>query len=402
MKRNFQITVLSASVASLLAFSAFAQVDSTKQTDRPDYRRDRITSARRADRLNGAAKANDLIGMSVKNYQGEKLGKVEDLALDVESGRVVQVILSIGGFAGIGDTLTAVPPGSLHHDVAAKVLHLDADKEKLKNSPKFEMSRWAECCDNEHVVAVYRYYGEDSALVFVTQEDPTTDVQRIPASRLRQMQRASKVIGTSVKNLQEEKLGKVENILVDLGAGRLVAVILSSGGFLGMGDELSAIPPTALRYTSNRDALHLDASKDQLSSAPHFKSNQWPDFAQPTYSQSIYRAYKVEPYFTTDVDNTAQNVRDRNDRTLTPLDQGNSKADVDTTARIRKEIVAGKDLSVNAKNVKIITANGRVTLRGAVTTEDEKRIIGEIASRIATADNVDNQLEVKRANTGNN
>ena len=52
-------------------------------------------------------------------------------------------------------------------------------------------------------------------------------------------------------------------------------------------------------------------------------------------------------------------------------------------------------MSVNAHNVKIITANGRVTLRGAVNSEAEKRRIVEIASRLATSDNVDNQLEVK-------
>ena len=82
--------------------------------------------------------------MTVKNNQDEKLGKVEDLAVDVESGRVVEVILSTGGFLGIGDTLTAVPPGALHHDVAQKVLHLDADKAKLQGAPKFDNSKWDE------------------------------------------------------------------------------------------------------------------------------------------------------------------------------------------------------------------------------------------------------------------
>ena len=98
---------------------------------------------------------------------------------------------------------------------------------------------------------------------------------------------------------------------------------------------------------------------------------------------------------TTEADNTARNVRDRNNSTLTPLDQGNSKADVSTTAQIRKEIIAGKEMSVNAKNVKIITANGRVTLRGPVDTAEEKRLIGVIAIDIVQAENVDNQLEVK-------
>jgi len=420
-QKTLQI-IISASAGSFLAFSALAQVTPAPTTDRSDYTREGLPHARSPDRLNGAAKASDVIGMTVKNYQDKKLGKVEDLAVDVESGRIVQVILSTGGFLGMGDTLTAVPPGALHHDAAQKVLHLDADKEKLKGAPKFEMSKWAESSDSEHLSAVYRHYGQAPAFRFIQtgdatdgapntvstrKSDGTWDTDRIsgerqfmiPVSRLSRVQKASKLVGTSVKNLQDEKLGKVENILVDLPSGRVVAVIVSSGGFLGMGDELSAVPPTALRFTADRDTLQLDASKEMLSNAPHFKANQWPDFGQPSYADGVYRAYRVEPYFTTNVtteaDNTARNVRDRGNRTLTPLDQGNSQADVNTTAQIRKEIISGKDMSVNAKNVKIITNKGQVTLRGPVNTAEEKRLIGDIAINIARVENVDNQLEVK-------
>ncbi|MFZ2280040.1 MAG: DUF4142 domain-containing protein [Prosthecobacter sp.] len=98
---------------------------------------------------------------------------------------------------------------------------------------------------------------------------------------------------------------------------------------------------------------------------------------------------------TKNADNTERNMRDRDARTLTPLDQGNSQPDLDTTAQIRKEIVGGKDMSMNAKNVKIITNGGKVTLRGPVNSAEEKRIIGEIAEHVAKAGNVTNQLEVK-------
>ena len=84
---------------------------------------------------------------------------------------------------------------------------------------------------------------------------------------------------------------------------------------------------------------------------------------------------------------------------LTPLDQGNSQADIDTTAQIRKEILATDGMSMNAKNVKIITMNGHVTLRGPVNSEDEKHQIGDIANRIAQSSNVDNQLEVTQNTT---
>ena len=443
MKRKIQI-ISTASAASLLALAALAQETPTGKVGGTEITEVRSYGETRRERLGATEKASVLIGMEVKNYQGEKLGKVDDLAIDVESGRLVQVILSTGGFLGVGDSLSAVPPGALHHDVAQKVLHLDASKEKLKGAPAFESTRWAECCDSNHLSAVYGYYGQEPAFRFIHKGDATLDGLRdlngqvikdgqrntdrstnslstrrangtwehdrmvserqsmIPASRLGQMQKASKVMGTTVKNLQDEKLGKVENILVDLSAGRLVAIIVSSGGFLGLGDELSAVPPTALRFSPDRDTLQLDASKEMLGSAPHFKTEQWPDFAQPGYAGGVYRAYKVEPYFSTDADNTRRNVRDRNDQTLTPLDQGNNKADLATTAKIRKEIIAGKDMSVNARNVKIITRNGQVTLRGPVSTSEEKRLIGEIANRIALSENVDNQLEVKLNTNGNN
>jgi hypothetical protein len=225
-------------------------------------------------------------------------------------------------------------------------------------------------------------------------------------SRLGYVQRESKLIDTPVNNLQNEKLGEVENFVVDLSAGRIVAVIISSGGFLDMGDELSAVPPTALRFNAEHDTLQLDVSKETLANAPHFKANEWPDFGQSSYAGGVYRAYNVEPYFNTDAttesDNTARNVRDRDDRTLTPLDQGNSQADVDTTAQIRKEIIADTQMSVNARNVKIITMNGHVTLRGPVNSEEEKHQIGDIADRIAQSSNVDNELEVSITTSSNN
>ncbi len=103
----------------------------------------------------------------------------------------------------------------------------------------------------------------------------------------------------------------------------------------------------------------------------------------------------------TQPDNTARNERDRDPKALTPLDQGNSKADVDTTAQIRREIVGTKGLSVNAQNVKIITNNGHVTLRGPVDSAGEKRIVGEIAARIAPSKHADNQVEVRSAAPAN-
>jgi hyperosmotically inducible periplasmic protein len=98
-----------------------------------------------------------------------------------------------------------------------------------------------------------------------------------------------------------------------------------------------------------------------------------------------------------DADNTGRNVRDRDDRTLTPTDQGNSASDRTITAQIRREIVANDALSTNAHNVKIITTDGVVTLRGPVKTAREKATVGAVAQRASGVRRVDNQLEIERA-----
>jgi osmotically-inducible protein OsmY len=96
-------------------------------------------------------------------------------------------------------------------------------------------------------------------------------------------------------------------------------------------------------------------------------------------------------------DNTGKNARDRNDQSLTPGDQGNSDSDIDLTRRIRRAIVQKEGLSTNAKNIKIITVNGKTTLRGPVNSQEEKNTISTLAQGVAGGP-VDNQLEVKTTN----
>ena len=99
---------------------------------------------------------------------------------------------------------------------------------------------------------------------------------------------------------------------------------------------------------------------------------------------------------TTEADNSRQNAQDRNGTTLTAGDQGTSEADRGITQKIRQMLTSStNDFSMTAKNVKIITDNGKVTLRGPVNTEAEKSGITQIATGVAGDGNVDDQLEVK-------
>jgi osmotically-inducible protein OsmY len=94
-----------------------------------------------------------------------------------------------------------------------------------------------------------------------------------------------------------------------------------------------------------------------------------------------------------EADDTGRNVRDRDDATLTPMDQGTSEADIERTRQIRSAITSNDAMSMQARNVKVITRDGVVTLRGPVSNAKEKETIDAIAHQ-SGASHVDNQLEI--------
>jgi len=94
-------------------------------------------------------------------------------------------------------------------------------------------------------------------------------------------------------------------------------------------------------------------------------------------------------------DNSAVNVRDRAPGAMSAGQQSNAKSDLEITREIRRAVVKDHSLSMLAHNVTIVSANGSVTLRGPVNTEEEKTAIASKAQAIAGASKVDDQLEVK-------
>jgi len=97
-------------------------------------------------------------------------------------------------------------------------------------------------------------------------------------------------------------------------------------------------------------------------------------------------------------DNTAINERDRSGETQTSGDQSNSSADLKTTQAIRQALMKDRELSTTAKNIKIITNNAQVTLRGPVKNAQEKAKIDQLARSAAGGAKIDDQLDVKGSN----
>jgi sporulation protein YlmC with PRC-barrel domain len=103
--------------------------------------------------------AGTLCSDPVVSRTGESLGKVEELMIDLENGRVAYAVLSFGGFLGVGDKLFAIPFDALELDPENKRFVLDVPREKLEKAPGFDKSHWPDFADRRFGSDVHRYYG---------------------------------------------------------------------------------------------------------------------------------------------------------------------------------------------------------------------------------------------------
>src|ERR1022692_2956822 len=116
------------------------------------------------------------------------------------------------------------------------------------------------------------------------------------------------VIGSKVVNAHNEDLGKIEDLVIDAGAGRIAYAVLSFGGFLGMGDKYFAIPWNAFHFNLTEKQAVLNVDKNKLENAPGFDKDNWPNMADSKWGTNIYKHYGYRPYWE-DVSNTMNTTK---------------------------------------------------------------------------------------------
>lgn len=113
-----------------------------------------------------------------------------------------------------------------------------------------------------------------------------------PGSRL---MGADTLIGNDVYNENEEDLGDIKEIMLDMTTGQVSYAVLSYGGFLGMGERLFAVPWDALKLDTVNKRFLLNIDKARLENAPGFDQDHWPDMADQTWRDEIESFYQSRP-----------------------------------------------------------------------------------------------------------
>src|ERR1044072_4857734 len=119
--------------------------------------------------------ASTLDGNKVMSSDGEDVGKISDIMLDVRSGRIAYAVLSEGGFLGMGSTLHAIPWNALTLDTDQKCFYVDIAAQRLKDDPGFDKDHWPAMADAKWGMSTHSYYNREpdwSATHEVVESDP--------------------------------------------------------------------------------------------------------------------------------------------------------------------------------------------------------------------------------------
>lgn len=344
-----------------------------------------------------AQKASGLSGKKLENMDGLPLGTVRDVALDLQSGHVRYVIVSTGGFVGIGAQLRAVPPQVVSGATAKRnTLSVEVTRDRWEESPTFRRGELDSLGELNRARQIYAYYGhrlfENGVQIAGANgqgADPAelpTPVGRATGERARNgeqsLKLASDVIGKDVVNRQQEIVGEVSDMLVDLSGQRVTFAIISAGRMFKDRDRIFAVPARALTLSSDGRRMVIDASRQQFEQARPFDNRAW---------QAAGLSGGIEIYLFEDGRLIPQPP------SATPFDQSETRSDRQLTQQLRRALMQDDSLSLTAKNVKIVTRDGRIMLNGQVLSERERNSVQRWAEQLAGAQNVDNQLEIRRA-----
>lgn len=105
---------------------------------------------------------------------------------------------------------------------------------------------------------------------------------------------SSTLSGEEVVNRAGENLGDIKDLMIDVQSGRVTYAVLEFGGFIGMGSKLFAVPLSAMDLDTDNKRFILDQSKERLENAPGFDKDNWPDFADEKWNESIHSYYGVQ------------------------------------------------------------------------------------------------------------
>ena len=287
-------------------------------------------------------KASSLLGLAVNSQAGQNLGKLRDIVINPQSGRVSYAVLGVSsGFRGLNEKYLAVPLRAFTTGSSKQCLVLNAEKSSVAQASGFDRNHWPgvgtpawgaqpfwkEKDSDIHVPTImpgkmdekmpeskpesYNEYrdsgldidepielavdtgdtGETHDMLNHVEGDKITSPSLVATTNLTQttgieptkFNRVHTLIGMTVRNPQDEELGFIKDIVLDLQSERVSYAVLERPASGGTPAKLFAVPLSAFRPGVEEDYLLLNAERSSLDTASGFPSDAWPSVSNPSW-----------------------------------------------------------------------------------------------------------------------
>ncbi len=274
-----------------------ASANAQDQTEQQRTRQER--QAQREQRLGRTLPANRVIGREVVARNGNKLGSVEDAIVDFETGRILFVVLDLGANGGnnkvaVPPTLLTVPPMRDENTVAQKQrpFSVEVGREALSGAPTIDPDQAESLASAAFLDKVYSHFNQPKWWA---------GAQGSSAGEFKNVHRASRIDKFAVQDVANAKLGKIETVLLDVPAARVVFALLDPANRISERQELIPIPPMALTK-ADKSLLTLDSTREKLNAAPKVERTELTrddlrQLADPQFAKRVYDYYGKQPWF---------------------------------------------------------------------------------------------------------
>jgi sporulation protein YlmC with PRC-barrel domain len=241
---------LAPALALALALPAAAHAQVTQQQAQETHQQDAQLRAERQD-AHSVLRADRIMGQTVRDRNDNRVGRIDDLAFDTQEKKVAYAVVTRGGMWGIGGEQVAIAWDEVRPDQAARVVRIE-----------------------EQRVAQARRIDRGQTWPTTIGEGPVGTAGAAPEHRMLPL---SNIIGMDVHNRQGERLGRIDEIVLNRD-GSVNYAVIAHGGFLGIGDNHVAVPWDRLTLDAERQGAVMDTTREQLEHAPRFdyRSDSWP------------------------------------------------------------------------------------------------------------------------------
>lgn len=299
------------------------------QQDRQQRQRDQNERQRQADRglrqraddvlhdLN-LARARAFIDKEIHDRNGRSIGEVEDVIIDPNHGVASFIIIDADDDLLGDDRYLPVPFSAVKYDPTQRDrLYIDVDRARLEGRRGFRRNNPPDFTDRRYVVELYEHYevepywqarrqqrqqlqGENQRERRQAQQPQPRRPQQEQAQRRDRVMRDFEAVRFSelddhysVQNMQDEKLGEVVDMLIDMQEGRIAYVVVAEDDDA---DVLALVPFAAVDYRAEENHLLVDATAQQMRRLS-IRRGDWSNLADEQWARNLHREYNEEPYW---------------------------------------------------------------------------------------------------------